>query len=56
MVEHGQRGVPLTLITVAGNLMELFMNVKEVASDNELLPSGYDVPSLLIKKLTVSGK
>jgi hypothetical protein len=36
--------------------MDMFLNVKEVASDNELLSSGYDVPSLFIKKLTVSGK
>jgi PmbA protein len=56
MIENGKRGVPLTLITVAGNLMDLFMNVKEVANDNKLLPNGYDVPSLWIKKLTISGK
>ncbi len=56
MIENGKRGVPLTLITVAGNLLTLFMDVKEVANDNELLPSGYDVPSLFIKKLTISGK
>jgi PmbA protein len=56
MIENGKRGVPLTLITVAGNLIDLFMTVKEVANDNELLPSGYDVPSLWIKKLTISGK
>jgi predicted Zn-dependent protease len=56
MIESGKRGVPLTLITVAGNLMDLFMNVKEVANDNKLLPNGYDIPSLWIKKLTISGK
>lgn len=56
MIENGKRSTPLTLITVAGNLMDMFMNVKEVASDNELLSSGYDVPSLFIKKLTISGK
>jgi PmbA protein len=56
MIENGKRSTPLTLITVAGNLMDMFLNVKEVASDNELLSSGYDVPSLFIKKLTVSGK
>ena len=56
MIESGKRGVPLTLITVAGNLLTLFMDVKEVANDNELLPSGYDVPSLFIKKLTIAGK
>jgi len=56
LIENGQRGTALTLITVAGNLVDLFMNVKDVASDNELLSSGYDVPSLYIKKLAISGK
>ncbi|MEY3431139.1 MAG: hypothetical protein RIS53_37 [Bacillota bacterium] len=56
MIENGKRSTPLTLITVAGNLMDMFMNVKEVGSDNELLSSGYDVPSIYIKKLTIAGK
>jgi PmbA protein len=56
MIENGQKSTPLTLITVAGNLMDMFLNVKEVANDNELLSSGYDVPSLVIKKLAISGK
>jgi PmbA protein len=56
MIEDGKQSTPLTLITVAGNLVDLFMNVKEVASDRELLSSGYDVPSLYIKKLAIAGK
>jgi PmbA protein len=56
MIEDGKQSTPLTLITIAGNLVELFMNVKEVASDRDLLPSGYDVPSIYIKKLAIAGK
>lgn len=56
MIEKGKKATPLTLITVSGNLVDVFMNVKEVANDNELLLSSYNVPSLFIKKLTVSGK
>jgi PmbA protein len=56
MIEKGQKATPLTLITVAGNLVDVFMNVKEVANDNELLLSSYNVPSVFIKSLTVSGK
>jgi PmbA protein len=56
MIEEGKQSTPLTLITVAGNLVDLFMNVKEVASDRDLLPSGYDVPSIYIKKLAIAGK
>jgi PmbA protein len=55
LVENGKKTKPLTLITVAGNLVDLFMNVTEVGGDNELLLSGFDVPSLIIKKLAVSG-
>jgi hypothetical protein len=36
--------------------VDVFMNVKEVANDNELLLSSYNVPSVFIKSLTVSGK
>jgi PmbA protein len=55
LIENGNKTRPLTLITVAGNLVELFMNVTELGSDNELLLSGFDVPSVVIKKLSVSG-
>lgn len=56
MIENGVRKTPLTLITVAGNLTELFMNIKEVGNDNKLLLSSYNVPSVIVKKLAVSGK
>ena len=56
MIENGKKSTPLTLITVAGNLVDVFMNVKEVANDNELLLSSYNVPSVFIKSLAVSGK
>jgi PmbA protein len=55
LIENGKKTKPLTLITLAGNLVELFMNVTEIANDNELLLSGFDVPSVIIKKLSVSG-
>jgi PmbA protein len=56
MIENGVKTTPLTLITVAGNLMEMFMNIKDVGNDNELLLSSYNVPSVIVKKLAVSGK
>jgi PmbA protein len=56
LIENGEKKTPLTLITVAGNLTELFMNVKEVGSDNKLLLSSYNVPSVVVKKLAVAGK
>ena len=57
MIRDGKRAEPLALITLAGNLVDLFMNVKDVANNSELdLGSGVTSPSIRIKKLAVSGK
>ena len=57
MIRDGKKAEPLSLITLAGNLVELFMSVKDVANNSELdLRSGITSPSLRIKKLAVSGK
>ena len=57
MIRDGKKAEPLALITLAGNLVELFMSVKEVANNSELdLRSGVTSPSMRIGKLAVSGK
>ncbi len=56
MIRDGKLAEPLSLITVAGNLLDLFMNVREVANNAELQLSGISAPSLLIKNLAISGK
>ncbi|MFA5421350.1 MAG: metallopeptidase TldD-related protein [Bacilli bacterium] len=56
MIRDGKLAEPLSLITVAGNLLDLFMNVREVANNPELQLSGINSPSLLVKSLAVSGK
>ncbi|MFA7378008.1 MAG: TldD/PmbA family protein [Erysipelotrichia bacterium] len=56
MIRDGKIAEPLSLITVAGNLLEMFMNVREVGNNPELQLSGISSPSLLIKNLAVSGK
>lgn len=56
MIRDGKIAEPLSLITVAGNLLELFNDVREVGNNPELQLSGISAPSLLIKKLAVSGK
>ena len=55
MIEDGKKGRPVTLITVAGNLFDLIKNIKEVASDSELLSSGFTSSSLYIKSMPISG-
>lgn len=56
MIRDGKVSEPLSLITVAGNLVELFMSVKDVANDSEFQLSGLESPSLFVKKLAISGK
>ena len=56
MIENGEKGKPLDLITVSGNLLEIFQDVLEVGNDTYVSPSGVSAQSLLIKKIVVSGK
>ena len=56
MIENGKKGKPLDLITVSGNLLELFADVLEVGNDVDVSPNGISAESLLIKKIVVSGK
>ena len=56
MIENGKKGKPLDLITISGNLLEVFADVLEVGNDVDVSPSGISAESLLIKKIAVSGK
>ena len=56
MIENGKKGKPLDLITVSGNLLEIFQDVLEVGNDTYVSPSGVSAQSVLIKKIVVSGK
>ena len=56
MIENGKKGHPLDLITVSGNLLEIFKDVLEVGNDVTISPSGVSAESILIKKIAVSGK
>ena len=56
LIENGKRGRGLDIITVSGNLLEVFQDVIAVGSNVEVSPSGTSCPSLLIKKLAITGK
>lgn len=56
LIKNGKRDRALDVITVSGNLMDVFKDVVEVGSDVRVFPSGVSCPSLLIKKIVVSGK
>ena len=56
LIKDGKLDRGLDIITVSGNILKLFEDVKEVGSDIEVSPSGVACSSLFVKKLTVSGK
>ena len=55
-IEDGKITTPVNLITIAGNLFEVFKNIEEVGSDVTLSMSGVLAPSVVIKSLAISGK
>ena len=56
LIKDGKKDRPLDIITISGNLLEVFKQVEEVGSDLEISSSGSAAPSLLIKNIAVSGK
>lgn len=56
-IKNGKLAEPLSLITVADNLFEMFNKVKDVANNSKLvMRNGMECPSILIKKMAISGK
>lgn len=56
LVKNGKRDRGLDIITVSGNLMDVFKDVVEVGNDVEVFTSGTSCSSILINKIAVSGK
>ena len=56
LIKDGKRDRGLDVITVSGNLIDIFKDVIEVGNDERVFPSGVACSSLLIKKIVVSGK
>ena len=56
MIENGKLTHGLDIITVSGNLVDLFNSVIEVGSDSKEFVSGVQCPSVVVKKIAVSGK
>lgn len=56
LIKNGKKDRALDVVTVSGNLIDVFMDVEEVGSDQRIFPSGIACSSLLIKKIIVSGK
>jgi len=57
VIRDGKLAEPLALITVSGNLMEMFNNIKDIGSNSKFLLQGMaSCPSMSVKKLFISGK
>lgn len=56
LIENGKQGRPVSLITVAGNIMTDFADITAVGSDSKLTYYGVKTPSIVIKELSISGK
>ncbi len=54
-IKDGKIERPVNQITVAGNYFDLLMDIDEVGDDQEFTMSSVGSPSVLIKKLSVSG-
>ena len=56
LIKNGKIDRALDVVTVSGNLMDVFRDVLEVGSDTKVFPSGMACSSLLVSKIVVSGK
>lgn len=57
MIRNGKKAEPLSLITVADNLINVFNNIKVVANNSKLvIGNQMYCPSILIKKMAISGQ
>ncbi|MCQ2742508.1 MAG: TldD/PmbA family protein [Bacilli bacterium] len=56
MIRDGKVAEPLTLITISGNLLKLFSDLKEFSNRVELKNSSISVADAYIKKLSIGGK
>ena len=52
-IEKGQLAYPVSEVTIAGNLKEMFLNI--TPADNLEFKAGLDAPDLRIEGLTVAG-
>ena len=56
LIKDGKKDRPLDIITVSGNLMKLFKDIKTLGSDSKSFLSAVNCPSVIVKKLSIGGK
>ena len=57
MIRNGKKDEPLSLITLAGNLVEMFNDIKTISNESKTLPNiKMSIPSIRFGKMAISGK
>jgi len=56
LIKDGKIDRGLDLITVSGNLVDLFKSITDVGNDVKVFPQSASCPSVIISKIVVSGK
>ena len=56
MIEGGKLTSAVRLITIGGNLFEMFNQIIALGNDSEISLGGLKCPSVYVKKLAISGK
>ena len=56
LIKDGKKDRGLDLITVSGNIVDLFKDIQAVGSDVRVFPSAVSCSSVIVKKIIVSGK
>jgi len=56
MIRNGKLAEPLNLITLSGNLLKMFVGIKELDNNLRLQLNASTVPDILVKKLSIGGK
>ncbi len=56
LIENGKITKPITLITIAGNILTMFNDIVEIGGDSMITYDGICTPSMYIKSLTIAGK
>ena len=56
LIKDGKKDRPLDIITVGGNLLQVFNDIIELGNDSEVMLSAVSAPSVIVKSISVGGK
>lgn len=56
LIEDGKKGRPVNQITIAGNILDLLKNIRQLGSDAVLTMDNSYVPSVIVDNVAVSGE